>query len=406
MTVHILQHGLKNKVTHYYSETAEYTAALKVLGLDYVVYVHQNCEAEIVQEFNAKPVFPYAPDTLLDSNPVTQEMSQYITLGESFADTLINNLPKKFTANDLIYVPYGSQNEAYALMRWLQKTGIYPFPKIAIFCHRPEIIWQTSEDRTQTVASPTFWRWPGHFFRPGKGPSSTYLVTCSDRLARVLNKLSELPALVTGLATSLAMELERATAHPKNIDVGLIGTFRPERGSTSMAAILLQIDQVQSGLTYLVQTTHETEKQSLMTELNERGFQGHMEFAVGALTTMAYTAQMVRCKLLLLPYAPPRYALRSSGVLSEAASYGIPVVVPGQTWMADAIESGRVSGMIFAKFNTHHIARATVASLKNLATLREKALALAPAWREQNNAQSNLKAIFKVLKIPFKSSVT
>jgi glycosyltransferase involved in cell wall biosynthesis len=400
MTIHILQHGLRNFNSHFYSETVEYLAALKDLGHDPVLYVHQSCNPAIVQELNAKPVFQLTPENIPVTDPSNRELGNYILCGEAFASVLMNNLPKAFSPNDLIFVPYGTQNEAYGLMRWLQFAGIHPLPKIAIFCHRPELIWNVSKDRTQTVASPSFWRWPAQFLKGAEQAPSTYLVTYSERLARLLHKLSELPVLVTGLTTSIAMRLEPALAYPKDIDIGIVGTFRTERGSALTASVLSLIDQLTPGLNYLVQTAQDSDRQALLAALTELGFQGHLEVAVGDLPTDTYTQNLVRCKLLVLPYAAHRYALRGSGVMSEAASYGIPVVVPSPTWMSDAIESGRVSGVTFEEFNATHIAQATVEALSQHKPLRDKAVSLAPAWREQNNARSNLKAIFNALNIP------
>ena len=53
-----------------------------------------------------------------------------------------------------------------------------------------------------------------------------------------------------------------------------------------------------------------------------------------ALTPDEYREQVLAADVMLLPYDGERYFARSSGILSEALTAGVPVVVPGGTWMA------------------------------------------------------------------------
>ena len=58
-----------------------------------------------------------------------------------------------------------------------------------------------------------------------------------------------------------------------------------------------------------------------------------------ALTTDQYAELLTSSDLLLIPYDPDRYYARSSGVLVEALSAGIPVIVPAGSWMSDVLQA-------------------------------------------------------------------
>jgi hypothetical protein len=58
-----------------------------------------------------------------------------------------------------------------------------------------------------------------------------------------------------------------------------------------------------------------------------------------ALDSNDYRELVRTSDIMLIPYDPGRYYARSSGVLVEALTAGIPVIVPGGSWMADQIQA-------------------------------------------------------------------
>lgn len=57
-----------------------------------------------------------------------------------------------------------------------------------------------------------------------------------------------------------------------------------------------------------------------------------------ALDSFAYSELLLAADVVLLPYDAERYYARSSGVLIEALSAGIPVLVPATSWMSDLLQ--------------------------------------------------------------------
>lgn len=66
-----------------------------------------------------------------------------------------------------------------------------------------------------------------------------------------------------------------------------------------------------------------------------------VELVHGPFDSREYNALLQRMDIVLIPYAAENYSARSSGVLMEALSAGLPVLVPACSWMAGLIEPAR-----------------------------------------------------------------
>ena len=64
-----------------------------------------------------------------------------------------------------------------------------------------------------------------------------------------------------------------------------------------------------------------------------------VELVEGPLSPDAYTALLRRMDIVLLPYRPHAYAERSSGILMEAITAGLPTVVTRGAWLETTIEN-------------------------------------------------------------------
>ena len=395
MKVHILQHGLKDFHSHYYNETLEYVRALQWQHIDYEVYVHQACEPDIVNELGAHPIFRYATDLILDTDPLVSELAGFIYFSTGFAEDLQEHLTDHIASDDVIIVPYCTQNEVYGLSRWLKLLNGLTMPNIAVFVHRPEFGWALSEDRKEIQANASFWRLAVIELDRTLGDVKKPIYLCSNSmLARVMQKITGIPWINAGLVTASARK-KKPTGVFKDIDVAFIGEFRPEKGSQIILDAFVKIDRQWPHLRYFIQT-----KNNRLTAeqfLKKHGFSGVVEFIEGDLTESQYFHHLWRCRLLVLPYVASRYALRASGVMSEAISFAIPVVVPANTWLADQVTGGVAAGRVFEAFTGESVAKATASAIHSLRALESDARVLAGSWNEKNNADSILKKILSAV---------
>lgn len=91
-----------------------------------------------------------------------------------------------------------------------------------------------------------------------------------------------------------------------------------------------------------------------------------------------YFGNLARSTLVVLAYEAQPYRFLTSGVFTEAASLGKPVIVPDGTWMADKIAEGYGVGLSFAESAAQTLADVILKGLQDSHQLASAAQELAP----------------------------
>src|SRR5262249_40921187 len=103
-----------------------------------------------------------------------------------------------------------------------------------------------------------------------------------------------------------------------------------------------------------------------------RRFEDKVIVRHAVLTFASYRAVLAQADLLLLPYDPGVYQARGSGVFTEAATLGIPVVVTaGCAFGKPAIDDGW--GVAIDEYSSEGVGRAVLVALDRLPALRIQA---------------------------------
>ncbi|EGP09994.1 hypothetical protein CSIRO_0428 [Bradyrhizobiaceae bacterium SG-6C] len=117
---------------------------------------------------------------------------------------------------------------------------------------------------------------------------------------------------------------------------------------------------------------------------------GRLEIVPSEQDHADYLATIARSDALLLPYGPVEYRGIVSGVFCETVAMGKIAIIPAGTWMADHVEEGRASGVLFAINSVSGM----VAAVEKVAHERDRLQALAYScahpFREENSCASNL----------------
>jgi len=384
--IHFIQHGLVDRHSHFFGETLGYLDAAKKLNVPIQVWTHVNCEEDIVSLLDAKAVFPYIPDALIDSDPVSSELSAYLIFGGGFASALAKFLSPKVDAGDWVFVAYASQIEAYAVALWLQSMPAHRHPRVVLFCHRPELVWKIDRQRKKVAGNPAFWRFTGQTLKRMGVQARVQVFSADNKLLEYLAWASGLKTQKTGLPSPYFLPLDLALKQKKQFDIGFMGEYRPERGRDLMLALIAAIDAQRPGFKYLLQVHHAHEKDEALAALHAMGFGGDVTILPGKVEPDVFVKHITQTRLMVLPYFPDRYRMRTSGVLSECTAYGTPCVVPSQTWLSDQVETGAAAGRVFEAWTAESITQATLAAFDQIEQLAHQAALVAADWREKNCA--------------------
>ena len=389
--IHFIQHGLVDRHSHFFGETWGYLDAAKHLNLPIQVWTHIDCEQGIVSKLKARAIFPHIPDALIESDPLSLELTNYLIFGGAFASTLAKCLTPVVTSDDWVFIAYASQNEAYAVALWLQSLPAHQHPRVLLFCHRPELHWKLDSQRDKVAANPSFWRFAGQLLTRIGAKERVKILAPDQRLLQFIAWASGLKTQITGLPTPYFLPVSEALTAKKPFDIGFMGEFRPERGRDLVLKLITQIDKKRPGFEFLLQVHHVHQKDEAIKSLQEMGFGGRVTILPGKVEPEVFVKHITQTRLMVLPYFPDRYRLRSSGVLSECTAYGTPCVVPANTWLSDQVETGAAAGTVFEQWTLESIAQATFEGIDQIETLTRQAALKAADWREKNCAADVLK---------------
>jgi glycosyltransferase involved in cell wall biosynthesis len=165
------------------------------------------------------------------------------------------------------------------------------------------------------------------------------------------------------------------------MQVAFVGGARPERGAGLIPDIVAQCASPE--IPFFVQVKGETTPSAAARLRALRGTP-HVHVHEGVLDENAYYGVIAK-SLVLLPYRPDDYGIKSSGVYVEAKFMGSPVIVPEGSWMADDVRA-LGNGLVFDAFNAESVADCIRRAQREIVRLRAAARDAAIAFRAANGA--------------------
>ncbi|HEX4192024.1 MAG TPA: hypothetical protein VHY80_02960, partial [Stellaceae bacterium] len=218
----------------------------------------------------------------------------------------------------------------------------------------------------------------------------------SADLAQALAPMIDYPCIVGAMPTFYIDDavLALIAAQLPRVNIRMAGEFRVERGAELAIDVMLRVAAQRTGTSFGLQLTRQEEAQvvaSLLKPLDAARSVCHIHW--GLMEHADYLARLKQSDILLLPYQPERYALRTSGVFSEAMAYGIVTIVPDRTWMATQLQEGWGAGTVFRDWTANSIVTAAVDAIDKYGALAVKAESRAMEWRRKNCAAALLDEI-------------
>ena len=165
----------------------------------------------------------------------------------------------------------------------------------------------------------------------------------TERLCAAYQHLCKTPFRLLPVPVDAAPPLR---AEPADVlVVGYLGDSRDEKGFDLLPAVIAEVRRRRpdSRLKFLIQLNLNTLEgdpgaRTAMDALTASKGED-VELVRGPLSPDAYTTLLRRSDIVLLPYRPHAYAERSSGILMEAITAGLPTVVTRGAWLEATIEN-------------------------------------------------------------------
>jgi hypothetical protein len=180
-----------------------------------------------------------------------------------------------------------------------------------------------------------------------------HFLTDSERLsaeyrALGLGKVGTLPVPI------LLPEEEPAAADPVRVDVSFLGSSRVEKGFCELPALVARLPREAGGrvVRAVVQMTRDSTDPRVratvaeLRRLQEALPQGALELRESPVPMTVYYGWVRAAGVVAFPYLSDKYNASTSGIFVEAICFGVPVLVPSNSWMSDVVtETERAHGL-------------------------------------------------------------
>lgn len=380
----IIHHGLSDLHSHYYGEALGWVEACRERGISPCFYINRRALAQVVMKFGAKPVFPYPSDAIVERDPDFQQLADFITLGTRFAEACTALEVDGIGGDDLVIVPYATERDVFGAALWLERLLPVARPTIAFVFMVPDFRWHIDEDRSNVSGDMSYFRYAASRILAVLPPSRLIFNAIDPRLCKVISTATRHPCSEAPVGTYFPSEEDltaRDVDEPPSAHVGVMGEFRPEKGSLIVADVLLRFAALRPKRPVSVQVRDQAQATALHAYFRKKGMCSPFFLYDGLVEQERYLRRLIHLDIVLLPYQWKRYAMRPSGVFSEAVGFGVVAVVPGRTWAADRLAAGCGAGITFHDFSVKAMTEALVAASDGYSVLKERAALSKAAWR-------------------------
>jgi hypothetical protein len=390
------QPNLIDRHSHYYGEALGWQAACRARGIDARFYIHATAQPALVKEFDARPVFLYETDRIIDTDPLTAHLGNFLLGAGSFASGCGDFARDGINGDDTVVVTYATERDLYGAACWLARCAPEARPQFVFIFHTPDFSWRLDAEGDNLAGDFSRWRFATRQLKAVLPPEKLLLFAAPADLARALAPMIDYPCIASPMPTFYIDDavLAPIAAQLPRVNIRMAGEFRVERGAELAIDVMLRVATQRPGTSFGLQLARQEEAQAVARLLEPldatrslcRIHWGQMEHA-------DYQARLQQSDILLLPYQPERYTLRSSGVFSEAMAYGIVTIVPDRSWMATKLREGWGAGTVFREWTVDSIVTAAMEAIDNYGALAAKARSRAMEWRRRNCAAALLDEI-------------
>lgn len=186
--------------------------------------------------------------------------------------------------------------------------------------------------------------------------------------------------------------IDRAEVRPSVVPVvGVLGGARLEKGYGLLPKLIEdfsdELDQNEVRFVIHTHVGHDAPQvlQQILKRLDAaaKRWPRNVRLIPEALTPEAYYRELKSLSAVLIPYVPAYYGARSSGILAEALSAGLPVVVSEPTWMSQVTPPPLCETFSLPS----RLSYATRRLLEALPERTARARDYAPYWRKQHSPE-------------------
>ncbi len=194
--------------------------------------------------------------------------------------------------------------------------------------------------------------------------------------------------------------VERARPLPERPVFGFFGVSKNDKGFHLLPEAIRLCRAQGLAADFVVQVQqcgHEAE-----TAAAERALRAlpYVRVIDGVLTDEAFAAESRKVDAMLLPYDPEVFGMRGSGIFTQSAAAGRPVVAAAGTFAGTSVASGAAEGEVFAPYAAATFAGAILRLAGRLRDSHARAAQLAGRFAQATSAEAYVDALLAQAEPP------
>ena len=382
--IYICDNGLIDVGSHSFNLVVAILRGFAEMGERAEVLAYRGVADDVRERLNVRPHFTRHLYEGEAADSVSWEVDSWLSLNASFFADLRAIESEIAKPGHTLLFPGLTQHQLLGLARWITSLPERRRPKIVVqlMFYPSWTVWGAT-----TQLGPLFYKNAADLLRPLVG-KSVFLGCENEDMAKLYRDLTGLQVDVLPIPTlPLSSQLVRQPG--KTLNLVFLGYSKAEKGFHLLPEAVRLAREVGLPARFIIQAHHggwEAETVAAESELRQHG--DTVVLLKGAMPPEAYFRVFSMADVVLLPYDPEQYYSRGSGILSEAASYGKPVVATHGTWMEVAAARGECTAVILKSFDSAALFESICTAVANFSALSQDATIRAVAWHDTNNARN------------------
>jgi len=386
VTLFILDPNLTPHSGHHLDWDLMIAKVARERGEKVVIFAHQSCEATPPQGVEIIPWFRHTCYDIRSRRPYTGKFDDFRYFNDVIADDLLKLSHERFTALDCVFVPTLTELHLLGYVSWIKTFDKARAPLFVVHLMFPSGL-AVSRHAPTTVVDPQQAAFYGLAFQRAAEPGADiHFFGGGRQIAREFAELSGLPIEAHGVPFCLAKE---EGARPERPTVLLYaGDAKDNKGFHLVPEVAARLARAYPGWDFLIHANDSTawgDLRAAFDALQEIAAQTpNIRFMKGRLSREDYDDVMRQADCMVSTYDPVQYARKSSGVLWESISLGLPVLAPADCWIANEAEEWGAGFMTYSPHTAEAICERFAEFAAQFDTLRETSREAAKLYQEFN----------------------
>jgi hypothetical protein len=389
MTLIILDPNLAHPHGHHMEWDLAIAAAARDREQDALIFAHRDCPLVSKEGLEIVRLFSHSTYECKYKDRIAGRFDDFTYFNDKLASDLALIPRDRLRATDAVLVPTLTENHLLGYVSWMRTFNAARAPLFVVYLMFPSGLDFPNEVGARTVADPLqalFYRLafrraaepgtPIHFFGSGRQLAREY-----SELAGSMIEAHPIPY------DPRSANSQSGTARPAALL--FVGDAKADKGFTFIPELADRLCGMWPGWDFLIHANLGSSwgpaleaYDVLTTTVVPR--HNNLIVQTGRLSRKDYLELMDKADCLIATYDPVVYARKSSGVVWEAISLGLPMLVPADTWLENEAREWGAGCRSYKDFSVDGIIESFEDFSEAVPSLRTQSLEAAERYQVHN----------------------